>query len=232
MITPRPSDERGRFDFGWLDTRHTFSFGRYVDRRHMGFRSLRVINEDVVAPGAGFPTHPHDNMEIITYVVSGALEHRDSLGTGQVLRPGEVQRMSAGEGIEHSEFNPSDTEPVHLLQVWIIPRVRGGSAEYDQRPFPPERRRGRLCLVVSPDGAEGSIPIRADARLYATLLEPGEGVTLDLAPGRHAWVQIVRGVGALNERAIRSGDGAAVSDERAITLRAGAPTEALVFELA
>ncbi|MCC6660608.1 MAG: pirin family protein [Phycisphaerales bacterium] len=232
MITPRLSSQRGHFNFGWLDTYHTFSFGRYVDRNFMGFRSLRVINEDTVAPGAGFGEHPHDNMEIITYVLSGSLAHKDSTGGQEALRPGEVQRMSAGSGLTHSEFNGSKTEPVHLLQVWLLPEARDIEPSYEQRAFPPDHLRDRLGLIVSRDGAGGSLTINQDARLYASVLGAQKTVQLALAPGRHAWVQVARGKIVLNGTELAAGDGAAASNEP--ELRIGATTEAelLVFDLA
>jgi redox-sensitive bicupin YhaK (pirin superfamily) len=230
MIAVRKSGERGHFDYGWLDTRHTFSFDRYYDPAHMGFRSLRVINEDRVAAGQGFPTHPHRDMEILTYVVEGALEHRDSMGTGSVIRPGDVQRMSAGTGITHSEFNPSGSEPLHLLQIWILPGQKGLTPEYEQKFFPAEEKRGRLRLVAAPDGADGAITIHQDTRVYAALLEPGQEVMHEIA-GRHAWVQVIRGAVTVNGTALAAGDGAAVSKELRLTLRATEPSELLVFDL-
>src|SRR5512142_137155 len=193
MITVRRSGERGHFDHGWLDTRHTFSFAAYHDPAHMGFRSLRVINEDRVRPGEGFGRHGHRDMEILSYVLSGVLAHRDSSGGGGELRPGEVQRMSAGTGIRHSEFNGSDREPVHFLQIWLLPDRPGHRPSYEQRAFPEAERRGVLRLVASPDGAEGSTVIHQDARVFATLLGPGRTLEHPLAPGRHAWVQVARG---------------------------------------
>lgn len=232
MIQVRPSDERGRFDHGWLDTRHTFSFGDYHDPAHMGFRTLRVINEDVVAPGQGFGEHPHRDMEIITYVLSGALAHRDSLGNGESINPGDVQRMTAGSGIEHAEFNASRTEPVHLLQIWIRPAQRGLPPGYEQKSFPEQVRRGRLALLVSPDAAEGSLKIHQDARLYAGLFKLGESATLAIGERRHAWVQVARGSITLNGVTLSEGDGAGVSGEPAIDLRAVNDAEVLVFDLA
>ncbi len=233
MITVRPSGARGHFDHGWLDTRHTFSFADYHDPAHMGFRALRVINEDRVRPGEGFGTHGHRDMEILSYVLSGALAHQDSTGGGGVLRPGEVQRMSAGTGVMHSEFNGSKEEPVHFLQIWIVPDRAGHRPSYEQKAYPEAERRGRLRLVASPDGAEGSTTLHQDARVYATLLAPGERAEHALAAGRHAWVQVARGELALNGTALRAGDGAAVSDERALALvAAGKETaEVLVFDL-
>jgi redox-sensitive bicupin YhaK (pirin superfamily) len=228
-IAIRRAAERGHADHGWLDTWHTFSFADYYDPRHMGFRVLRVINEDFVAPGRGFPPHPHRDMEIITYVLAGALEHRDSLGTGSVIRPGEVQRMSAGTGVRHSEANPSVTEPLHLLQIWIEPAVRGIPPSYEQKAF--GDGHARLRLVASPDGAEESVTIHQDARLYITALASGQSVAHRLGPGRHAWLQVTRGELTLNGQPMASGDGAAVSDEGAVTLVATARAEALLFDL-
>ena len=193
MITIRHAGERGHFDHGWLDTHHTFSFADYHDERHMGFSDLRVINDDVVQPGQGFGTHPHRDMEIVTYVLEGELLHRDSMGNGSVIRPGEVQRMTAGTGVRHSEENASREQPVHLLQIWILPGQRGLTPGYEQTAFPEAERRGKLRLVASPDGALGSVTIHQDARMYATLLARGEEVRLPLAPGRRAWVHVARG---------------------------------------
>jgi quercetin 2,3-dioxygenase len=232
MIRVRRASERGHFDHGWLDTHHSFSFARYHDPRHMGFRALRVINEDRVAPGRGFGTHPHEDMEIVTYVLSGALAHRDSLGTGSTIRPGELQRMTAGTGITHSEFNPSEAEPVHLYQIWLLPEREGLEPSYEQQAFPEEERRDRLRLAASPDGRDGSLSIRQDARLYLTSLEGGREVSHELTPGRHAWVQVLRGGVALNGLAMTAGDGAAVSDESALAIRAEGPSEVLLFDLA
>jgi redox-sensitive bicupin YhaK (pirin superfamily) len=232
MIVLRPGAERGHFDHGWLDTYHTFSFADYHDPRHMGFRALRVLNEDRVAPGAGFPTHGHRDMEIVTYVLEGALEHRDSLGTGSVIRPGEVQRMSAGTGVRHSEHNASSTEPVHLLQIWLLPDRAGRRPEYEQKAFADAERRGRLRLIVSPDGRDGSVTVHQDTRLYATRLDAGQRVTHALAPGRHAWVQVARGRLMLNETLLEAGDGAAVVEEPDITLAGVEDAEALLFDLA
>jgi len=232
MITVRRADERGHFDFGWLDTYHTFSFGDYYDPRQQGFRSLRVINEDRVHPGRGFPTHPHRDMEIITYILSGALEHRDSLGTGSVIRPGEVQRMSAGTGVTHSEANPSTTEPVHLLQIWLLPRERGIRPSYEQKAFADEEKRGRLRLVASADGRDGSVRIHQDAGLHAALLAPGQEVTHRLAPERAAWVQVARGAVTLNGQPFGQSDGAAVSEEAELVIAGVEPSEILLFDLA
>jgi redox-sensitive bicupin YhaK (pirin superfamily) len=232
MITLRPSDARGRTEIGWLNSRHTFSFGDYYDPAHESFRSLRVVNEDWVAPGTGFGTHPHRDMEIITYVVEGALQHRDSLGTGSVIRPGEVQRMTAGSGILHSEYNPSAAEPVHLVQIWILPERRGLAPGYEQRAFPEAERRDRLRLVASRDGRDGAVSIHQDVDLFAGLLSPGARVVHELRPGRAAWVQVLRGEVAVNGRPLRAGDGAAVEDDPAVELAAEEASEVLLFDLA
>jgi redox-sensitive bicupin YhaK (pirin superfamily) len=234
MITVRKAEDRGQYDHGWLDTRHTFSFAEYHDEAHMGFRALRVINEDRVTPGEGFGTHGHRDMEIISYVLSGALAHRDSTGGGGVLQPGEVQRMSAGTGVSHSEFNGSDREPVHFLQIWLLPDRRGHPPSYEQKAFPEAERRGKLRLVASPDGAEGSTTVHQDARVYATLLARGEATALALSPGRHAWVQVARGELDVNGTRLRPGDGAALSGEAVVSLAGTGEemAEALVFDLA
>ena len=232
MIQRRPADERGHFDHGWLETRHTFSFGEYRDPAHMGFRSLRVINDDVVQPGRGFGKHPHRDMEIVTYVLDGALEHEDSLGNGSVLRHGDVQRMSAGRGVLHSEFNPSASEAVRLLQIWLLPERAGIDPGYEERHFPVEQKRGRLQLLVSPEGEDGSLRIHQDARVYSTILGAGESLEHPLAGGRHAWVQVARGALALNGVELAEGDGAAVSEEAALRLEGREEAEVLVFDLA
>jgi len=232
MITVRPSAERGRSELGWLSSRHTFSFADYLDPRHMGFRSLRVINEDRVQPGAGFPTHGHRDMEIVTYVVAGALEHKDSLGTGSVIRPGDVQRMTAGTGVTHSEYNPSRSEPVHFLQIWILPERQGLPPGYEQRAFPPAEMQGRLRLVAARDGREGSVTLHQDARLFAARLAAGDEILHRAAPGRHAWVQVVRGSLVLNGTGMVQGDGAAASGEAQLDIRAREPAEVLLFDLA
>lgn len=232
MITLRKSEDRGHFDFGWLDTYHTFSFDRYYDPAHMLFRSLRVINEDRVAPGQGFPRHSHADMEIVTYILSGALEHRDSMGNGSVIRPGDIQRMSAGTGVSHSEYNPSETEPVHLLQIWILPRARGLNPSYEQKAFSRDERGGRFRLVASEDGREGSVTIQQDARLYATILPRGALVEHKLAESRYAWVQVARGTVKLNDVELNQGDGAAISEEAIIKLVAHDDAEVLLFDLA
>jgi hypothetical protein len=246
MITIRKADERGHFDHGWLDTFHTFSFADYHDEAHMGFRSLRVINEDRIAPRQEFGTHGHRDMEIITYLLAGELAHKDSLGNGSTIRPGEVQRMSAGTGVMHSERNPAPGTPAHLLQIWILPDRRGHEPSYEQKRFPDAERRGTLRLVASPDGAEGSVSIHQDSRLYTTLLQPGESVRHALAPGRGAWVQVASGAVSLEGGAaddgrgagaggkpvrLSAGDGAALEQESGLTLTAITPAEVLVFDL-
>lgn len=231
MITLRRSAERGHADHGWLNTKHTFSFGRYYDPKHMGFRALRVINEDIVAPGRGFGEHPHANMEIISYVLSGTLAHKDSLGSVKTLVPGEVQRMSAGTGIEHSEFNPSPAEPAHFLQIWLLPERQNTHASYEQKAFALEGRTNRWQLLASPDGAGGSVRIGQDVRLFTTCLDSGASVTLDLDAARYAWVQVARGSITLNGVELRQGDGAAISAENRLTLAALSPSEFLVFDL-
>jgi redox-sensitive bicupin YhaK (pirin superfamily) len=232
MITVRPSSERGHGRHGWLDTHHTFSFSDYYDPAHMGFRALRVINEDWVAAGQGFGMHGHRDMEILTYVLEGTLAHKDSLGNGAPLRPGEVQVMTAGTGIRHSEFNPSESDPVHLYQIWITPDRPGHTPSYDQRPFPEQDRRGRLRAVASPDGRDGSLVIHQDATVYVSALpEAGRQVAHDLAPGRHAWVQVLKGAIALNGQGLAAGDGAAVSDESSLILLASEPAEVMLFDL-
>jgi hypothetical protein len=232
MLTIRKSEERGRADFGWLDSRHTFSFGHYFDPAHMGFGPLRVINDDRVAPGGGFPTHPHSDMEIISYVLDGGLEHRDSLGTGSVIRPGDVQRMSAGTGIRHSEFNASKSEPVHFLQIWVIPEKQGIKPSYEQKAFAPEEKRNRLRLVGSRDGREGSVTIHQDVDLYATLLDDGASVAHEVKPGRIAWVQLAQGEAKLNGEALHPGDGVAVAAAGTLTLTGIAGAEILLFDMA
>jgi redox-sensitive bicupin YhaK (pirin superfamily) len=232
MIQIRKAAERGHFDHGWLDTRHTFSFADYFDPAHVGFRALRVINDDRVGPGEGFGMHGHRDMEIVTYVLEGALEHRDSMGNGSVLRPGELQRMSAGTGIRHSEFNPSGTEPVHLYQIWLLPERAGLTPSYEQRGFSAAERQGRLRLVASPDGADGSLAIHQDARLYLSTLGEGQAVSHALRPGRHAWLQVLRGQAALNGQPLTEGDGAAVSEEKELDIRSDKGAEVLLFDLA
>jgi redox-sensitive bicupin YhaK (pirin superfamily) len=231
MLLIRKSGERGLTRLDWLDSRHTFSFGEYYDPAAMGFSVLRVINDDVVAPGAGFPTHPHRDMEIITWVLSGALEHRDSLGNGSIIRPGDAQRMTAGTGIMHSEFNPSPDEPVRLLQIWILPDRQGLRPGYEQHNFTEADRRGRLCQIVSPDGAEGSITIHQDARVYASLLDAGAFIEQSLRPGRRAWLHIARGAVRANGTGLCEGDGAALEGEARIALEGVEDSEVLLFDL-
>jgi redox-sensitive bicupin YhaK (pirin superfamily) len=231
MIKVRRADERGRFNAGWLDSRHTFSFGSYYDPGHLGFRALRVLNDDRVAPGAGFPTHPHDNMEIVSVVLDGALEHRDSEGHGGVLRPGDVQRMTAGTGIRHSEFNGSKTAPVHFLQVWLTPEARGLKPGYDQRSLRWLEREGALTALVSRDGRDGSLAIHQDVIVYGTRLTAGQRVELSLTPGCHAWVQVATGTLRVQGEEVCAGDGLALSDTERVTLEGG-DGSALVFDLA
>jgi quercetin 2,3-dioxygenase len=231
MFQVRRGTERGHFNHGWLDTYHTFSFGDYHDPRHMHFQSLRVMNEDRVEPGQGFGMHPHRDMEIVTYVLSGALEHKDSMGNGEVLRPGEFQRMSAGSGLLHSEFNPSNTEPVHLYQIWLFPGRKGVTPSYEQRAFPEAEKRGRLRVVASPDGRDGSLTIGQDASVFLSSLDVNQRVTHELQPGRHAWLQVLRGAVDLEGSVLVAGDGVAVSDESAVSVRATEPSEVMLFDL-
>lgn len=232
MFKIRKSADRGHFDHGWLDTNHTFSFGDYYDPAQMGFRALRVINEDRVAPGGGFGMHGHRDMEIVTCVLSGALEHKDSLGHGEVLRPGEMQHMSAGQGIRHSEFNPSESEPVHLYQIWLLPRANGLAPTYSQKSFLPEERVGRWQLVASPDGAHSSLEIEQDACIYLANIDAGRGVSHEFAPDRYGWLQVLRGSILLNEHQLEAGDGVAISQERKITLATRGLAEVMLFDLA
>jgi redox-sensitive bicupin YhaK (pirin superfamily) len=232
MIVLRPAAARGQTRLSWLDSRHTFSFGDYYDPANESFRSLRVLNDDKIAAGGGFGAHPHRDFEIVSYVVAGALEHKDSLGTGSVVRPGDVQRMTAGTGIRHSEYNPSATEPTHLLQIWLTPERRGLTPGYEQKNFPAADRRSRWRLLASPDGRDGSVTIRQDADLWGTLLETGEAAAHELRPGRAAWLQVARGAVTLNGRPLAAGDGAAVTDERALAVAATEPAELLLFDLA
>ncbi len=232
MITLRKSVDRGHLNHGWLDTYHTFSFGDYYDPAHMSFRALRVMNEDRVAPGKGFGMHGHRDMEIVTYVLSGALQHKDSLGHGEVLRPGELQRMSAGSGIRHSEFNPSVTDEVHLYQIWLLPRAAGLEPSYEQKAFSDEERHNRLRLVAAPTGEDGSLTIQQDARLYLATLDTGTKLTHDFTPGRRAWLQVLRGAVNLNDQPLATSDGAAVSDESQLIITATEPAEVLLFDLA
>jgi redox-sensitive bicupin YhaK (pirin superfamily) len=231
MIRLRKALARGHADHGWLNTYHTFSFADYYDPSYMGFRSLRVINEDRVQPGQGFGTHGHRDMEIISYVLEGALAHKDSMGNGSVLHPGEFQRMSAGTGVRHSEFNPSATEPVHFYQVWLLPRTKGIAPSYEQKRFAEDEKQGRLRLVASPDGADGSLTIHQDARVYLSTLQPGESVSHELQGGRHAWLQVLRGQVRVNGTLLATSDGLAVSEERGLTLVGEQPAEVMLFDL-
>ena len=232
MITIRKSEDRGHFSHGWLDTYHTFSFDQYYDPAHMHFRTLRVINEDRVAAGQGFPTHSHRDMEIITYILSGALEHRDSMGNGSVIRPGDVQRMTAGSGVSHSEFNPSNEEAVHLLQIWILPNARNLAPGYEEKTFPEAESRGTMRLIASEDGSGGSVTIHQDARVYASTLDADHSVGHVQEADRHAWLQVARGTISLNGIELKQGDGASVSDEAALKIVARETAELLLFDLA
>ncbi len=232
MIRFRDRMARGHGRIGWLDSRHTFSFGDYRDPEHMGFRTLRVLNEDRVVPGSGFPTHGHRDMEIITYVLAGEVAHKDSLGNGATIRPGDVQRMTAGTGIAHSEFNPSDTEALHLLQIWIVPEQRGLEPSYEQKAFGPLATRNRLRLVAAPNGEGGAVTIHQDARLYVATLATGTTVEHTLEPGRGAWLQVARGIVALNDTEMREGDGAAIEAEPMLRITAETEAEVLLFDLA
>ena len=231
MLRIRKATERGHADHGWLNTYHTFSFAGYYDQKQMGFRELRVINEDRVQPKEGFPTHPHRDMEIITYVLEGALEHKDSMGNGSVIRPGEVQRMSAGTGITHSEFNHSGSELVHFLQIWIVPEKEGIAPSYEQTFFPDEEKRKNLRLIASRDGRYGSVTINQDVNLYAALLEQGEAIAHVIPEGRHAWLQVARGSVEINGQHLEEGDGAAVSDENQLIVTGREKAEVLLFDL-
>jgi len=228
MIEIRQRNDRGHFDHGWLNTYHTFSFDRYYDPQHMGFRALRVINEDRVAPAKGFGAHPHRDMEIITYILEGALEHKDSMGTGSIIRPGEVQRMSAGTGVTHSEFNPSKTEPVHLLQIWILPEASGIKPSYEQKQFNRENMHGRLRLIAARDPVDDAVKIHQDVKLFATVLD-GNTVKHNLLKGRYAWIQIARGTMAVNGIPLQAGDGAAISATDVVEMSGNG--EALLFDL-
>jgi redox-sensitive bicupin YhaK (pirin superfamily) len=232
MIKIRRAEQRGHFDFGWLDTYHTFSFGDYYDPSHMAFRALRVINEDIVQPGRGFPRHGHRDMEIVTYILQGELEHRDSMGTGSIIRRGDAQRMSAGTGVTHSESNPSHTDPVHLLQIWILPEEQGSQPEYEEKKFSDEDKRNKLCLLVSPDGSEGSVKIHQDAKIYASLLDQGQEVVHQIDSGRHAWLQVAAGAVELNGIALMHGDGVAISQESNLRIVGQQHSEILLFDLA
>jgi redox-sensitive bicupin YhaK (pirin superfamily) len=230
-LTVRRAEDRGRSDFGWLDSRHTFSFGRYQEANHTGFRSLLVLNEDRVEPGRGFGTHPHENMEILSYVVQGTIEHRDSMGNGSRVVPGELQRMTAGTGVAHSEFNPSAAEPLHFLQIWIRPECDGLYPGYEQKAFPLEEQRGHLVLVASRDGRGDSVTVHQDVLLYAGRFSAGQSVRHDLGPGRHGWIQGVRGTVSVNGEELHAGDGAATSAGQSLELRATSDAELLLFDL-
>jgi redox-sensitive bicupin YhaK (pirin superfamily) len=232
MINIRKSNERGHANHGWLDSHFTFSFADYFDLEHVQFRTLRVMNDDRVAGGGGFPTHPHRDMEIVTYVLEGALEHKDSMGNGSVIQPGDVQYMSAGTGVRHSEFNASKTEPVHLYQIWMLPEKQGLNPAYDQKNFSEEEKRGKLRLVASPDGRDGSVKIRQNNELYATMIDSGETVKHELKKDRHAYVQVARGSIKLNGTKLDVGDGAAISAEKALELVGVKKAEVLLFDLA
>ncbi len=231
MIDIRKSDDRGHLNFGWLDTKHTFSFGQYRDPNQQGFSDLLVINDDVVQPGMGFGTHPHQDMEIFTYILEGALEHKDSMGTGSVIRPGDVQMMSAGTGIRHSEFNHSKDELVHLLQIWVVPDRRGVAPRYQEVYFADDEKRGRLRLIISPDSAEGSLNVYQDVRVYAGLFDGDESAELSLAPNRYAYVHVARGSLEVNGVRLQAGDGARVRREDKLNFGKGEKAEVLVWDL-
>jgi quercetin 2,3-dioxygenase len=231
MMTIRPAGERGHAQHGWLDSHHTFSFADYYDEAHMGFRALRVINDDRVEAAQGFGAHPHRDMEIISYVLEGGIEHKDSMGTGSVIRPGDVQRMSAGTGVRHSEYNASKTDPVHFLQIWLMPAERGLKPSYEQKAFTDEEKRGRLRVVASPDGRDGSVTVHSDAVLHAGLFDEGESTELALGEGRHAWVHVARGKVRVNGRELSEGDGASLSDQPSVKIEGVAGGEVLVFDL-
>lgn len=232
MYAVRRSEDRGHSSFGWLNSRHTFSFGDYYDRRYMGFGALRVINEDRVAPGAGFGTHPHHDMEILSWVLEGALEHKDSMGTGSVIRPGELQRMSAGTGVAHSEFNASKVDPVHFLQIWLLPERQGLTPGYEQRAFTADDLRDRWCLLASHDGHDRSITIHQDVRLFAAHLTPGHEISYAPATGRYTWLQVAQGGINVGGQDFQAGDGIAWEQPDAITVNAREPSQVLLFDLA
>jgi len=232
MLTIRHAEERGHAQHGWLDSHHTFSFADYYDPAHMGFGALRVINEDRVIPGRGFGTHPHRDMEIVSYVLGGALAHKDSMGTGSTIKPGDVQRMSAGTGVLHSEYNASQSSPVHFLQIWLLPEHRGIQPSYEQKNFPEEEKRGKLRLIAAPDGREGSVTIHTDAAVYAGLFDKGEHAEVELATGRRSWVQVARGQVIVNGQQLSAGDGVALAQESKISVEGVDKGEVLVFDLA
>ncbi len=231
MLTVRKADDRGHANHGWLDSYHTFSFGNYYDSRHMGVSNLRVINDDTVSPGGGFATHGHTDMEIVSYVLDGALEHKDSMGNGSVMRPGDVQRMSAGTGVRHSEYNHSSEEEVHFLQIWLEPNKTGVEPSYDQQHFPLADRRGKLVLFISPDGRDGSIATHQDANMYGTILEAGDTLTHQLAQGRRAYVHVARGEAMVNGQPLTAGDGLSLTDEQQVNLEGVESAEILLFDL-
>ena len=231
MITLRKAQDRGHAQHGWLDSWHSFSFGDYYDPKHMGFRTLRVINEDSVAPGKGFPTHSHRDMEILTYVLDGALEHRDSMGNGSVMKPGDVQRMTAGSGVGHSEFNASPTEPVHFLQIWVLPERRNLEPGYEQKNFPKQDLKGKLRVVASRDGADGAVLVHQDMKLLAGTFAEGEQEKYQLAPGRHAWLHVARGSVRVNGQELSAGDAVQASEEASLELSGVNNAEVLLFDL-
>lgn len=231
MLTIRKADERGHANHGWLDSHHTFSFADYYDPQHMGFGPLRVINDDRVAGGGGFPPHGHRDMEIISYVIEGALAHKDSMGNGSVIKPGDVQRMSAGPGVKHSEFNASKTEPVHFLQIWIQPEQAGLPSGYEEKFFSEQDKRGKLLLVASPDGAEGSVRVQQDVRMYASVVEGAQSVEHTIARGRKGWLHVVTGAANVNGHALGAGDGIAIDGEEALTVRSDSKGEILLFDM-
>jgi len=232
MLTIRHAEERGHAQHGWLDSHHTFSFADYYDPAHMGFGALRVINEDRVIPGRGFGTHPHRDMEIVSYVLEGALAHKDSMGTGSTIKPGDVQRMSAGTGVLHSEYNASQSAPVHFLQIWLLPERRGIQPSYEQKNFSDAEKRGKLRLIATPDGREGSVTIHTDAVVYAGLFDKGEQAEVSLEEGRRSWVQVARGQVTVNGQQLSAGDGAAIAQEAKIAIEGVDKAEVLVFDLA
>ena len=232
MIRIRKAEDRGHANYGWLDTYHTFSFGNYRDPEHKRFRSLRVMNEDYVAAGQGFGTHPHRDMEIVTYVLEGALQHKDSMNNGEILRPGEFQRMTAGTGITHSEFNPSNQDPVHLYQIWLVPERTGIEPSYEQKRFPDQERLNRLQMVASRDATEGSLRIHQDAKIYLSTLQAGRSLSHTLPSGRHAWLQVLRGSVILNDHLLQTSDGAGVSDETTLEISSDESSEIMLFDLA
>jgi quercetin 2,3-dioxygenase len=225
-------DARGKTQIEWLDSRHTFSFGRFQDPNRMGFRTLRVINDDRVIPGAGFGTHSHQDMEIITYVLSGELQHKDSLGNGEIIKPGDAQIMSAGTGINHSEFNPSESNPVHFLQIWILPNQKGIVPRYEQRSFSPEEKHGKLRLIAAPDGRNGAVTIYQDVELYVAQLESGQKIDYSVKPERYAWLQVAEGSITLNDESLQAGDGVQISGAENLTMQTDTETEILLFDLA